>query len=108
MTLGTGLADDLQRSVAFVDDRPGPIGRAVTTAAVVEAALAVAGGAGLLVLIEEGPESNVPAGTAEAMAQDLSRQGITAVLLRPDAWRRQRVAATAGRTAAAQPEEAST
>ncbi len=57
----------------------------------VEAALAVAGGARLLVLIEEGPESNVPAGTAEALAQKLSREGITAVLVRPEAWRRQRM-----------------
>ncbi|WP_167880280.1 MMPL family transporter [Nocardioides guangzhouensis] len=105
---GTALAEDLQRSAAVVDGHPGPLGRAATTAAVVEAALAVAGGAGLLVLIEEGPESNVPAGTAEAMAQELSRQGTTAVLLRPDAWRRQRLAAAAGRTAAEQPEEAST
>lgn len=103
---GSALADDLQRDAAMVDGHPGPIGRAATRAAAVEAALAVAGGAGLLVLIEEGPESNVPAGTAEAMAQELSRQGITAVLLRPDAWRRQRMEAVAGRTAAAQPEEA--
>ncbi len=61
----------------------GPVGRAVTGAAVLEAALAVAGGVSLLVLTEEGPESNVPAGTAAVLAAALAQEGVTAVLLRP-------------------------
>ena len=76
-------------------------------AAVVEASLAVAGGARLLILIEEGPESNVPVGTAEALAGKLSREGITAVLLRPEAWRKQRMESAAGLTGPAVTEEAS-
>ena len=92
---------------ATVDGHAGPLGRSAVRAAAVEAALAVAGGARLLVLIEEGPESTVPAGTAEALAQKLSREGITAVVVCPEAWRRQRMDAPAGPTGSAVTEEAS-
>ena len=107
VALGTALADDLVRAAATVDGHAGPLGRSAVRAAAVEAALAVAGGARLLVLIEEGPESTVPAGTAEALAQKLSREGITAVVVLPEAWRRQRMDAPAGPTGSAVTEEAS-
>ena len=60
VALGTALADDLVRAAATVDGHAGPLGRSAVRAAAVEAALAVAGGAPLLVLIEEGPESHRP------------------------------------------------
>lgn len=107
VALGTALAENLMGAAASVDGHAGPLGRSAVRAAAVEAALAVAGGARLLVLVEEGPESNVPAGTAEALAQKLSREGITAVVLRPHAWRRQRMDAPAGPTGSAVTEEAS-
>ena len=83
----TALAEGLQAAAESVGGRPGPVGRAATRSAVVEAAMAVAGGVRLLVLIEEGPESNVPAGTAQALGEELSREDITVVLLRPEVWR---------------------
>ncbi len=92
-------AADLQAAAGSVGGRPGPVGRAATRAAVVEAAMAVAGGVGLLVLIEEGPESNVPAGTAEALAVALAREGVTVVLLRPEVWARSSVVTAGGGTA---------
>jgi RND superfamily putative drug exporter len=85
----TALVEDLQRASAGVGGGPGPVGRAATRAAVLEAALAVAGGARLLVLVEEGPESNVPAGTARALARALERGGTTVVLLVPGTGRSQ-------------------
>ena len=81
ITLGMDLADRLQSAAATTDARPGPVGRAAIRAAVVEAALAVAGGVRLLVLIEEGPESNVPGGTASALAHELAREGVTVVFI---------------------------
>jgi putative drug exporter of the RND superfamily len=108
VAVGTALADNLARTAAEVEGHPGPLGRAAIRSAVVESALAVAGGARLLVLIEEGPESNVPAGTADALAQKLSHEGITAVVLRPDAWRSQRMAAVAGPAGSQPPEESTT
>jgi len=67
----------------------GPVGRAVTAAAVLACALAVAGGVTLVVLTEEGPESNVPAGTAAALARALADEGVTVVLLRAGSGQRQ-------------------
>ncbi len=84
---GTAMMERLDDATAAVTGQAGPVGRAVVGAAVVEAALAVAGGVRLLVLIEEGPESAAPAGTAEALAQRLSEDGVTIVLLCPDSWR---------------------
>ena len=52
-----------------------------TRAAVLEAALAVTGGAGLVVLHEERPDSTVRRGTARALAGALSADGATVVLL---------------------------
>ena len=96
VALGTAMAENLHREAVTVPGHPGPLGRAAVRAAVIEAALAVAGGARLLVLVEEGPESNVPEGTALALSQKLSREGITAVLLLPEAWRTQRLEAASG------------
>ncbi len=78
---GIELSGLLESAAATVHGRVGPIGRAAVRAAVVEAALAVAGGVRLLVLIEEGPESNVPEGTARALAQKLALEGVTVVFL---------------------------
>ncbi|TIC88266.1 MMPL family transporter [Nocardioides sp. GY 10113] len=65
----------------------GPAGRAAIRDAVVEAALALAGGVRLLVLVQEDPESPVPPGAAEALARRVAAGGVTAVLLRPPPWR---------------------
>jgi RND superfamily putative drug exporter len=72
----------LDAAATSVGGHPGPVGRAVTRDAVLQAALAVAGGVSLLVITEEGPESNVPAGTAAALARALGARGVTVVLLR--------------------------
>ena len=106
VALGTAMAENLHREAVTVPGHPGPLGRAAVRAAVIEAALAVAGGARLLVLVEEGPESNVPEGTALALSQKLSREGITAVLLLPEAWRTQRLEAASGPEGSTDPEEA--
>ncbi len=65
----------------------------MTAAAVLACALAVAGGVTLVVLTEEGPESNVPAGTAAALARALADEGVTVVLLRAGSGQRQRAGA---------------
>ena len=86
-----------KRRAAFVAHRPealierydaavGHAGRgrssADARAAVVETGLAVAGGGNLVVLTEEQPDSTVRQGTAGALADALSEDGITRRLLR--------------------------
>ena len=77
------LLDALQVAAGRVGAPPGPVGRAVTETAALACALAVAGGVTLIVLTEEGPESNVRPGTAAALADSLSARDVTVVLLRP-------------------------
>ncbi|MEQ6903448.1 MMPL family transporter [Nocardioides sp. YIM 152588] len=77
------LVDTLGAATAEGAGEAGPVGRAAVRDAVVEAALAIAGGVRLLVLVEEGPESPVPAGTAEALADRVAAGGVTALVIRP-------------------------
>jgi RND superfamily putative drug exporter len=77
--------DSLTAAVRHVGEAPGPVGRAGVESAVTGAAVAAAGGAVLVVVVGEGPESSVPPGTGRAIARDLSEHGVTAVLLDPGA-----------------------
>jgi len=71
----------IERYDAAVGAGPGR-SSADARAAVVETGLAVAGGVNLVVLAEEQADSTVRQGTARALADALSEDGITVVLLR--------------------------